>query len=369
MSNVDKSSSGHIRRLKAITLSAYNQRNLRTGDFNRGPSSPESVLLREVGDSLICRQCLPCATVCNFGTDTCVIIPFYSSEISSVEGFLYSLTGQTITVPPPPGDFPSDRYAFFYYFLEICNATNYTANVIVNSIDLNTLQYFLGIYSVESDKAGFIIQYPLDNYNPNEYNEATVTASNACSQTSVIASLGCFLKGSPVTMIDGTTKPIESVEVGDRVQGAFGETNTVIGLHRPLLGAGSIDKINDEHSTTSHHPHVSPDKTFSCTRPDIVSAFTYGQKHCVILGNGKKELRVMPGLAKERLQTMSIGTFLQTVTGPREVKTIEKVPMSPFTQVYHLVVDGSHTFMVDGYAVTGWAREDDFDYDSWVPRT
>jgi hypothetical protein len=22
----------------------------------------------------------------------------------------------------------------------------------------------------------------------------------------------------------------------------------------------------------------------------------------------------------------------------------------------------------DGYAVTGWPREDDFDYDNWVPR-
>ena len=36
------------------------------------------------------------------------------------------------------------------------------------------------------------------------------------------------------------------------------------------------------------------------------------------------------------------------------------------TQLYNLVVGGSHTYHVDGYAVTGWPREDDFDYDRWI---
>ena len=35
------------------------------------------------------------------------------------------------------------------------------------------------------------------------------------------------------------------------------------------------------------------------------------------------------------------------------------------TQLYNLVVDGSHTYHVDGYAVTGWPSENDFDYDTW----
>lgn len=39
--------------------------------------------------------------------------------------------------------------------------------------------------------------------------------------------------------------------------------------------------------------------------------------------------------------------------------------MSPDTQLYNLVIDGSHTYHVDGYAVTGWPKEDDFDYDVW----
>jgi hypothetical protein len=38
------------------------------------------------------------------------------------------------------------------------------------------------------------------------------------------------------------------------------------------------------------------------------------------------------------------------------------------TQLYNLVIGGSHTYHVDGYAVTGWPREDDFDYDLWKAR-
>ncbi len=34
-------------------------------------------------------------------------------------------------------------------------------------------------------------------------------------------------------------------------------------------------------------------------------------------------------------------------------------------QLYNLVLAGSHTMRVDGYLVTGWPQEADFDYDAW----
>ena len=95
---------------------------------------------------------------------------------------------------------------------------------------------------------------------------------------------------------------------------------------------------------------------------------TYGKKHTVILANGSTERRTMPGVAKERLLKLTEGVVLQTVTGPRSVTSITYEPISPFTKVYHLVVGGSHTFLVEGYAVTGWANESDFDYDAWTPK-
>jgi hypothetical protein len=69
------------------------------------------------------------------------------------------------------------------------------------------------------------------------------------------------------------------------------------------------------------------------------------------------------------LTKLEVGTILQTQTGPRAVMTLETIRMPASTRVYHLTTNGSHSYRVDGYAVAGGATEDDFDYDSWTPRT
>jgi len=171
-----------------------------------------------------------------------------------------------------------------------------------------------------------------------------------------------------VALANGQTKPIEEVAVGDLVIGAFGEVNPVLALHRPLLGAGKMCRINDEHSTTTHHPHVSADRKFYCVNPTALATATYGQKHTVIKADGSTEKRVMTGVRPDRNLTLTEGIELQTLTGPKTVTKIEPVALSPFTQVYHLVIGGSHTYTVDGYAVVGWATETDFDYDTWTPK-
>jgi hypothetical protein len=176
----------------------------------------------------------------------------------------------------------------------------------------------------------------------------------------------CFLAGSPVHMADGSTKAIEDVQVNDLVIGAFGEINRVLALHRPILGStAQMCKINDEHSTTNHHPHVSIDKQFYCGDPDLVSTTTYGRKHNVIDEFGNTVERMLHGLANERIRKLETGVELKTIEGSRIVKTIELYSMPETTQLYNLAIDGSHTYHVDGYAVTGWPSEHDFDYDTW----
>jgi hypothetical protein len=166
-------------------------------------------------------------------------------------------------------------------------------------------------------------------------------------------------------MADNTQLAIEDVRVGDLVLGAFGEINTVLALHRPLLGKALMCKINGEHSTTNHHPHISIDKKFYCGNPDLVSSTTYGHVHKVIDGNGLIVDRMLHGLKKERIQKLILGIELKTVEGSRITRTLETYSMPENTQLYNLVIGGSHTYHVDGYAVTGWPREDDFDYDNW----
>jgi hypothetical protein len=203
-----------------------------------------------------------------------------------------------------------------------------------------------------------------DDYSPSQ--TVTVTAFTNCGTTSSsIVVNPCFLAGSLVHMADGTTKAIEDVQVNDLVIGAFGEINKVLALHRPLLGTADMCKINDEHSTTNHHPHVSLDKQFYCGNPELVSTTTYGHKHNVIDENGNIVERMLDGLNKERIKKLHTDVELKTIEGSRITKTIEVYSMPEDTQLYNLVVDGSHTYHVDGYAVTGWPSENDFDYDNW----
>lgn len=203
-------------------------------------------------------------------------------------------------------------------------------------------------------------------YNDLEIHTITVTAITRCGTTSSnIQFQPCFLSGSLVHIADGTTKPIEDVQVNDSVIGAFGEINKVMALHRPLLGSAEMCKINDEHSTTNHHPHVSVDKKFYCGNPELVSNSTYGHKHKVIDEHGNVVERMLDGLNKERIQKLHTGVNLKTIEGSRITNSIEIFSMPEDTQLYNLVVDGSHTYHVDGYAVTGWPSENDFDYDNW----
>lgn len=201
------------------------------------------------------------------------------------------------------------------------------------------------------------------------YENITFTVSgtlNNCPYTGSGNAAPCFLEGALVTMADGSTKPIELVEVEDWVLGAFGEINQVLALHRPLLGSNRMCRINDEHNTTNHHPHISVDKKFYCGDPSLVKTATYGRSHPVIQKDGTVVQRYLEGLRPDRILPLELGIHLKTVEGSRTVRSFEPYDLPPETQLYNLVVGGSHTYHVEGYAVTGWPHEDDFDYDAWI---
>jgi hypothetical protein len=370
--NADRSASSYIRRLKARTLAVYHQNNPAVNDFGGSakPSSGETLLLRTIGTSFgpgaTCETCVPCEDVCDF--EIAFVFPFALSEITELESQIESAIGQPFTIAAPPSGY-GNAYGLILFFPPVCNATEYEVQVNHNDEFISAQVTPSPFYNTEFffSQTAFYIIYPSEDISEGSF-YTTVSAVNPCSSSSTIAEFGCFLEGAPVTMSDGSTKPIQDVKVGDVVQGAFGEVNEVLALHRPLLGAGKMVRINDEHSTTAHHPHISTDRQFHCVDPMCLKSMTYGKKHTVILGNGKKELRTMTGVAPERIKDLTVGTLLQTVSGGRAVTTLADVPLSPFTQVYHLVVGGSHTYMVEGYAVVGWAREDDFDYDAWTTR-
>ena len=366
--------SDRVRYIKAQTLAAFNFSNPTTPDTGGEASSGTTLLLRKVGIQVSACGCN--TPVCNSVCELMGAIFLYYTltggySITDLENLLLSDTGQSITIPYPPG-YPNDRNAYLIVFGPSCNITQQSVAFTVNGNPVTHTDYYLGTYNSNSfgPQTGYLVFYPTQDTNVSEDTlNAVLTVSNSCSESSTDASFGCFLEGAPVTMADGTTKPIQSVMVGDVVRGAFGELNTVEALHQPMVGSSRLCNINNEHRSTTHHPHISADKKFYVVDPAILANMTYGKKHTVILADGSTERRTMPGVAKERLLKLTEGVELQTITGARAVTSITYEPISPFTKVYHLVVGGSHTYIVEGYAVSGWATETDFNYDTWTSRT
>jgi hypothetical protein len=103
-------------------------------------------------------------------------------------------------------------------------------------------------------------------------------------------------------------------------------------------------------------------------KPSVVMSDTYGKSHEVLDEDMVPYQRFLAGLNPARVEQMDLGVLLKTVDGSREVTFLDTYEMAPETQLYNLVISGSHTYFVDGYAVTGWPNEDDFDYDSWEER-
>jgi hypothetical protein len=337
------SESHRIFLLRNRTISAF---------YNRDPSVPTNTSVSNQtsgeGESLQCY--LGNLDKCTDLVDAAACVPGTVSNLVI-----------TSSNPSGPTEPPYDSYNFYVTFswAPLPNATSYTITTNDTSLTPPTIVYTPGTTNA--------IMY---------YNEVTVdtiiriTAETPCgtSAPATVAAAPCFLAGSLVQMADNTTKLIEDVKVGDHVRGAFGEMNTVLALHRPLVGTAPMCKINDEHSTTNHHPHISIEKKFYCGNPEMVSTQTYGQVHKVIDADGNVVDRLLEGLKPERIQKLELGVILKTVEGQRTVNSLELYELPPETQLYNLVISGSHTYHVNGYAVTGWPSEDDFDYDFWVAK-
>ena len=342
--NADRSAGRNTRQVKARTLAMYHVAN---------PNRQEGGRLKGIdADSLVARHAGQVAyTTVRIGVpntvqDGCDCLP------TTVACTITSITGITgdILYPDPSGPYAS--YAF---------------RLALSWDPIPDGAVYLITQPGISPQAFEILSPITANFYTNNYEDVILYAhiSNGCPDISGVTLGPCFLAGAIVTMADGSKKAIEDVRVGDVVLGAFGEHNAVLALHRPLLGKNTMTNINNEHHTSSHHPHVSSDKKFYAVKPAVVMSDTYGKSHEVLDENMVPYQRFLAGLNPGRVQVLEVGTELKTVEGSRKVTFLDTYEMAPDTQLYNLVVDGSHTYHVDGYAVTGWPKEDDLDYDVW----
>jgi len=175
----------------------------------------------------------------------------------------------------------------------------------------------------------------------------------------------CFVAGTPVMMYDRTYKSIEQIKVGDKVIGAFGEINTVLLLRHTFIGDRYMYRVNDEHLTTEDHMHISSDKKFYSFNPERQKK-SWNKWLPVLDQTGNEVEYFNLGFELDRLNKLELGVELQTVNGGKKLITAEKLIYESDTPLFNLIVDGSHTYTANGYAVVGGPREDDFNYDTWM---
>jgi hypothetical protein len=182
----------------------------------------------------------------------------------------------------------------------------------------------------------------------------------------IISHNKCFLGNATIAMADGTFKNFEDLQVGDSVLGAFGEVNKVLALTVGLLGGAPMYKINGEHDCTDDEVFVGTNKQFYSIDPTELED-VWGYPTEVIVEDGSTEMWVSVGLTTRNLHKATLGIELQTINGGKILESMEPYSNLPLdTKIYNCVISGSHTLLINGYAHTGWLREDNFDYDKWT---
>lgn len=160
----------------------------------------------------------------------------------------------------------------------------------------------------------------------------------------------CFAAGTRVLMADSSEKPIELIEIGDRVMGLDGATNRVVAIERPRLGGRGLYALGGgRHFVTPEHPFF--------TRAGwkaIDPVATRSENPSLAVGR----LRAFDEVAVARfdIQGGSVGNLalalpLALTLAYRPVGRITACAADPLTLVYNLILDGDHTYFADGFLV------------------
>jgi hypothetical protein len=170
-----------------------------------------------------------------------------------------------------------------------------------------------------------------------------------------------------VTMADGSRRPISHVKVGDLIQGRW-QINTVLGLQQPKLQRRAFACVNRAVFTTTDHMAWTEHGFQAIDKVAYVKGDRQTWIDIIIDDNGTTERLFDPGIEPHRVNTLAVGSRIAKIDGGFEtVETIDIYTQFPEElQLYSLRLSGDHTMAIDGYVFSGWANDQDFDYDARV---
>jgi hypothetical protein len=164
------------------------------------------------------------------------------------------------------------------------------------------------------------------------------------------SSSSCFLAGTPVTMSDGSLKPIEAIAVGDWVMGRDGRSNRVVGIERPRLDGRSVFGFNGERPfVTAEHPFLGA-AGWRAIDPRATAVENPKLKVArLVAGDVLAVMRPSPADLSQGAAALAAEPAMQRALVA--ISSIEEIRPAPDTLVYNLLLDGDHTYVADGYVV------------------
>ncbi|WP_017409108.1 hint domain-containing protein [Aeromonas hydrophila] len=153
----------------------------------------------------------------------------------------------------------------------------------------------------------------------------------------------CFVAGTRILMADGEDRPIETLQVGERVRDQYGHSNRILAVERVLLGARRLYGLNRlAPFFTAEHP-------FLTTRgwAAIAPAMTRTEN---------PTLAVLPLFTGMHLlgwsEHSSAGNLaLAPHPAPLLVESLCWLDAPPTTALFNLILDGSHSYVANGLIV------------------
>lgn len=160
----------------------------------------------------------------------------------------------------------------------------------------------------------------------------------------------CFTGETLISMADGSSRPIATLSAGDLVLGDDGRVNQIETVLMPTLGDRPIFAFNgEEFFVTASHPFQTDDGWKA-----IDPAETY-QDHALPgvgrLRVGDRLVLLSGVLVPVGATRATAGDSLEIQTEPFAIATIVPHSADPATQLYHLRLDGNHTYFANGLLV------------------
>lgn len=193
------------------------------------------------------------------------------------------------------------------------------------------------------------------------------TVCTAVSVNCLCDCVCCFPADALVRMADGSLRRIDRVLIGEKVDGGNGLVNNVIAYHKIKMGSQPMFTINGKHRTTREHRHWT---TEGWSAIDLNAAAPEYEHEITVDNEGTTQKRKNIKLKDSKPVQLKKGMFLITASGKELIESIEvDWNQDPNQYVYTLICDGSHACIVNNIVVSAWARDDDFDYNTWAPKS